>query len=438
MPVTIAVQKRSARLPFVLDLVFTRMMGLQTRVVDEPDAAEGSPTIYYGSSASKDELVIPDSGLIWDRGCSFSSPVVDVQGGLPKLLFNNQFDLFSAVFWMVAEYENYQAPSVDQHNRYLLSDLHQLLGLETQPIVHLWVAELEAQLITRWPELIDEQQKPTYQHQLTFDLDHPWKYLHKPLWVQMGGLAKATINFRPEEVKERLNALLTGKDPHDTLDQIFSVCPPEFTSFFILLENLHVNDSRFTWRHKRWRKRIKEIISKGYSVGIHPSYLAMEKSGQIHREKTYLEEIIGAPTTKTRMHFLRYKLPSTRREMIQAGIREDFTPYLNGTGGFPNGMMIPYPWFDLKKNVETTLTMVPTILMDRTIVGTPGFPKYHDQLTPTREFLSLLTTIIDGNGSFVLCLHNECLSESGEWKSWSRWFAEIIRILKEKNTVGKS
>ncbi len=124
--------------------------------------------------------------------------------------------------------------------------------------------------------------------------------------------------------------------------------------------------------------------------------------------------------------------------MIQAGIQEDYTPYLNGTGGFPNGMMIPYPWFDLEEDTVTGLTLVPTILMDRTIVGTPESPRYTDQLAPSKEFDRLLATIIEGNGAFVLCLHNECLSESGEWATWSSWFAEIMKRLKKQNASGRA
>lgn len=438
MPVSFIVQKRSTRLAFTLDLVFTRMLGLEINVCSTMEDAGPGPAIRYGESTAHDVLHIPDVGLLWENGFEASPPKVAAHHGLPKVCFAEQFDLLSAVFWMVTEYENYRDPSFDHHHRYTLSPIHQQLGLERNPIVHLWVSELEEQLMKRWPELRREQQTPVHHHEITFDLDNPWKYLYKPLWVQLGGLAKALSTLRFTEIKERLQTLITGNDPNDTLDIIYQICPAESITFFILLENLHANDSRFTWRHKRWRKRINEIASQGYSVGIHPSYLAMEKEGQIQQEKKYLEEIIGEATSKTRMHFLRYQLPTTRREMIQAGIREDYTPYLPGTGGFPNGMMIPYPWFDLERNQVTELTLVPTILMDRTIVGSPGNPRYEDQVIPTKEFLGLLTTIIDGNGAFVLCLHNECLSESGEWQTWSRWFAEIIRILKEKNAVGRS
>lgn len=436
MPVSIVVQKRSARLAFSLDLVFTRILGLEVNLVDPSEDAGGGPTILYGKVAYGDAILMYDSGMLWSTDCSSSPPNIMHENGSSKLFFDAQFDLLSAVFWMVTEYESYRSPSFDQHHRFLPSPVHQQLRLETQPVVHLWVAELEEKLLARWPELKAEQQKPSYQHQITVDLDNPWKYLHKPLWIQAGGLAKAMIQLRFREASERVSTLLTRKDPNDTFGKIYTACAPEYTTFFILLEHLHANDSRFTWRHKRWRKRIKEIASQGYSIGIHPSYLAMEKEGQIQQEKKHLEEIIGESTFKTRMHFLRYTLPTTRREMIQAGIREDYTPYLNGTGGFPNGMMIPYPWFDLEENSVTPLILVPTILMDRTIVGTPGFPKYTDQVGPSKEFFRLLNTIIKGNGAFVLCLHNECLSESGEWATWSSWFGEIMETLEKQNASG--
>lgn len=438
MPVSLIVQNRSARLDFVLDLVFNRILGLTVQVIDEIDVSPPGPKILYGTTPQEKVFLIHDSGLLWERGKSFNSPVIKEENGLQKLFFDEEFDLFSAVFWMVTEYENYLQPTVDHHGRYTLSAVLQKLDLASQPIVHLWVAAFENQLLAEWPELRAEQRKPENPHQITFDLDNPWKYLHKPLWVQMGGLVKAIVGLRFTDLRERVTALIKREDPNDTIEAILEACPPEYTTFFILLENLHPNDSRFTWRHQRWRRRIKEIANRKYPVGIHPSYLASEIKGQIQQEKNYLEEIIGQPASSTRMHFLRYKLPSTRREMIEAGIREDYTPYVNGSGGFPNGMMIPYPWFDLEANETTELILIPTILMDRTMVGTPAAPRFDDQKVLTKEFLRLLSTIVDGNGAFVLCLHNECFSESGEWKNWSSWFAEIIRILTENNEGGRS
>ena len=85
-------------------------------------------------------------------------------------------------------------------------------------------------------------------------------------------------------------------------------------------------------------------------------------------------------------------------------------------------MCIPYPWFDLEQNRISQLTLVPAMAMDRSL-------QQYQKLTPAKaleKILGLAEKVKAVNGNFVVILHNETFSDSGEWKGW----LEVIRKMK--------
>ena len=435
MPLSILCIHHSPRLTYSLELIFRHILAIPYQLVSSAPSHSG-PMICYGSHDEPGSLHIPDAGLLWEKGTHWPTPLV--RGTHYPIIFSSSeaayesaeshtfpFDIFSSVFWLCSEYAHYQHPDTDQHGRYLEGELLTALMPEDGPLVHRWVHELKCWLFQAFPQLAQEQAKQVRAHRITFDLDQPWKYRHKGLHIQLAGLLRDIASAKWARAGERIQTFRSGHDPFDTFDRIQELCPISHTTFFILLERRHLHDSRFTWRHPLWREKIASLHRAGYQIGIHPSYSTSDHQGLIEEESHRLKDITGEMPTTARMHFLRYQLPDTRRQLLEAGIREDYTPCRFATGGFPNGMAIPYPWYDLLLERQTDLMLVPSTLMDRTLVS------YLSQ-TPesARELLgTYLKWVKWANGSFVVCLHNDCLSESEEWKGWSALFTDFIQQL---------
>ncbi len=435
MALLIVVPFWSPRLDYTLDLLFTRILGIPFVCLEQKDFSAVSalnPTLWYGIQGEAGDIVVPDAGLLWEK--DMKGPLPERGEGTPPRLHWNRpareevqgawhFDVFSATFFVVSEYSFYLSESRDQHGRYLEEDPLPGLCLGESPVVHHWAAALAEALHARYPALAIAQRTPHYPHRITFDLDQPWKYRFKPLAIQAGGLLRDVLRLDAQRLRERWRSWVFGKDPFDTFHQITHLAAPSCTTFFILLARSHAHDSRFTWRHRRWRRRISWLHELGYEVGIHPSYEASERRGEIEAQALRLKEITGVAPRSSRMHFLRYQLPGTRRELIAAGILEDFTPCRIAGGGFPQGMAIPYPWYDLQADCVTSLMLHPTLLMDRTLLSYLRLSSAEAAMEVDR----LWQKCEEVNGAFVVCLHNDALSESEEWRGWSGLFSDLIR-----------
>lgn len=424
----------SPRLSYTLDLVFSRLLGTQYEAihVDAYPSVKGDSTwvinytglpiagtfhVHCAPLLYTDKLSAPDLHLvIKDIPYLFCCPEDMIPGELA-------FDIFSAVFYLVSEFEKYGEMHLDAHGRYDVSAYPSAqCQLDQLPLVHLYCEllweRLEEFFGKRLPRIRRE-----YDYRITWDIDFPWKYLHKGPGILLAGLVKDVLNGEWKRAGERLTTWLTRKDPHDTFDLIFKHSPPEQSAFFFLIDRNSPHDSRFTYRNRHLRSLISLIRKKGFRTGIHPSYTAFLDPERIKHEISALKEMLSTDITDSRQHFLKYRLPDTYRHLIAAGVTDDYTPCLLATGGFPNGMAVAYPWFDVLANTTTSLMLHPAQIMDRTL-------QQYLELSPEdarKRTVELQTLTRQVGGTFTVVFHNDALSESEEWTGWRQAILNMIK-----------
>jgi hypothetical protein len=416
----------SPRLQYSLEIIFKYVLEVPFQLMEEEN--NGFPLLEYGEKKDENSFSVPACGLLWEED-------------LRKLEIDDFMteygeDIFAKIFWYVTGYGRQCAPVYDRHGRYDedagthhdgVVGTHYNVSLQNdwhrEPMIHIWCEALWAELKAKFPDL--KRGGRSYRALITYDLDHPWKYLNKGLPITLGSLFKRVVKGNWPEVKEQLAAIFRGKDPNFTFERIFRLSSPEQTLFFCLIDRKSPQDSRFTYRNKKLRTLIKELIHKGYRVGIHPSYTTFQDLNQMNHEVKQLQSITGVPVNHSRQHFLRYRLPETFRYLLDVGVKHDYTLGFYSKIGFKTGMAIPYPWFDLDKNKITELILHPTLAMDRT------FQAYM-KVSPEQaleEVKQLVDKVKAVNGSFTLLLHNDSLSESGEWKGWRSAVEEMIEAV---------
>lgn len=421
----------SSRLIYTLDLIFGRILQVPYQILSPSDILPDGPVINYTDQKIPSAFSLPNSGLLGERHISTQLPSIR-QAELPFLFpmenaeSDLAFDVFAAVFYLLSAYERYVHLQTDQHGRYNAGQyLDSHLKLDRLPLVHLYAEYLWQALQSKRLALPPREEK-TYDYQITIDVDNPWKYLHKGVGLALGGIAKDILNRRWTGLRERLRSYRTGQDPYHTFEQLYALCPPEKTRFFFLLNRQSPHDNRFSWRLPVYRELMKEIWSKGYSYGIHPSYTSFLSPALLREEQEALRSILGQEIVSSRQHFLRYRLPETFRSLYEIGIREEYSTCLFETGGFPAGMAQPYPWFDLEKNEATDLMIWPTHLMDRTLQQYLALSP-EAALARAQELVEATKAV---GGTLVLLLHNDSLSESEEWAGWRRSIRAQIDLVK--------
>lgn len=405
------------RLAYACNIVFKTILNCEYRIVNQP---EETTHINYSTESLVEAIQIKPSGLLEQTGIS-SHDVAVGEYKDRKTLFHSgneglPFDIFSAVFYMCSRYEEYLPHEPDEHGRFKVEDSVAYANHFVQePIVEQWVKLLSEKLSVDFPQ-------NSFDFQLTIDIDNAWKYKKYPFYRQMGGILKNLVLFQFTCLGERL-AVLSGlkKDPWNTYEYLETL--EEQTGrphqFFILMNSSRPFDGAVSFKRKAFRKLVQSL-NKKKPVGIHPSYESHESYDHLSHEFVALSKIVRNKPRLSRQHYLKLSMPGTYQNLIKLGILEDYSMGWCGQMGFRAGISRPFAFYDISKEKETHLRIVPFVYMDRTL-------KDYMNLTPQeaiKQIADVAEKVKTVGGQFVMLWHNDSISNNGEWLGWRRVLEE--------------
>jgi hypothetical protein len=264
----------------------------------------------------------------------------------------------------------------------------------------------------------------------TFDIDNVFAYQLKHVLRTMLSSLKDLMRgdrFRMNERKLVLQG--AAKDPYDTYDYILSIADRGFSvNMFWLLGDYAKYDKNVTFKDARHQRLIRKMALKT-TVGIHPSYKSNSYEYFLLNEKERLEFILNQSVEHSRQHFLKLKLPATYRSISTMGIKHDYTMGYADQVGFRAGTARSFPWFDLRKNSISDLTIHPFAYMDGTL-------QEYLKLTPSESKLiiaSLFEEVKNYGGDFHMIWHNETIGEYGKWNGWKEVLEFTLDLNKTEN-----
>ncbi len=112
---------------------------------------------------------------------------------------------------------------------------------------------------------------------------------------------------------------------------------------------------------------LKNIIERGHTIGLHPSYCSYENFEYIKKEKEILEEISGCVVKETRQHYLRFDIPNTWRILDRLGVETDSSMGYAEHEGFRCGTANEFPVFDVLNGVKLNIKERPLLVMEGTL-----------------------------------------------------------------------
>jgi hypothetical protein len=194
--------------------------------------------------------------------------------------------------------------------------------------------------------------------------------------------------------------------------------------FFWLLADHGEFDKNIDWQNGRLQSLIRRIAHK-YGAGIHPSYQSNAAFPILKMEKERLENILKLPPLsilRSRQHFLKLRFPDTYRNLLKAGILEDFSMGYADDIGFRAGIANPFYWYDLENEQVTVLKVHPFQVMEVTL-------QQYLELSPDEaieKVKPLVAAIKAVGGTFTTLWHNSTLSNIDEWEGWRKVYEEVI------------
>ncbi|NQU55309.1 MAG: hypothetical protein HQ522_22550 [Bacteroidetes bacterium] len=422
------------RIKYIAELIFTQILQVEVTFTTNSSDFEKSSLakINYSFQKFNNEFYIKPHRLMHSK--ALITPTINsVWYEGERYFFESSedsvfpFEPFAASFYLVTRHEEYMEQNHDKLDRYPAErSILTKYNLLKKPIVNIWANLIAEKLQEKFPELVFPERK--FKFLSTIDIDNAWAYSHKGFLRTFGALAKSITQGNFQELKSRLK-VLTGveNDPYDSykyLDSVFNGNEDK-VKFFFLLGDYGRYDKNLSHKNKHYKKLIRKTKEK-YDIGIHPSFASSQKKGnkKVKIEKQRLESISKEGVQKSRQHFLKLKLPKTYRQLIKAGITEDYTMGYSTQPGFRAGICTPYYFYDLKNEATTNLLIVPFQIMDGTL-------HHYLKLEPKEAFQeieNIMQEVKNVGGTFVSVWHNETVNNTGLWQGYQPVFEKMNKI----------
>jgi len=419
--------KISQRCNYIFDYIFKNELGIEYTTTTDITEFERFPRekINYSFSPAGSGFFIKASSLLFENEIKEQKVNVAEKEAV-KVLFPGYeddlgFDIFSASFFLMSRYEEYLPYTPDEFGRFPAEEsLAFRKGFLQLPVVNIWIKMFREALQKKFPLL--QIKRAIFNAILTYDIDVAYKFKGRTLARTFGSVAKDISGFNFKDVVRRIETLSGAeKDPWDVYDDLKKIIFKNKIKsiFFFLLSDKTKYDRNLNYQNNVMKDLISRI--KEFSeIGIHPSFYSSVSSEKILIEKERLENISGRKITKSRQHFLKFKLPDTYNSLLSAGITEDYSMGFSKLPGFRAGTCKPFYFYDLKSEKTTDLKIFPVTFMEGTLMN---------DLQPedaSQKISQLLKEVSNVGGTFISLWHNHTISKTREYSTWRNVHQKMI------------
>ena len=195
--------------------------------------------------------------------------------------------------------------------------------------------------------------------------------------------------------------------------------------YFFLVADYGLNDKNVPITSLKFQRLIKTLGDYA-QVGVHPSYASNTDKSKLRLEMNRLQSVLHQDMRKSRQHFLKLHFPDTYRDLLDAGITDDYTVGYASELGFRAGCCTPYRWYDLQREAETKLRIHPFSAMEVTL-------RFYRNV-PAEQAIDHIKPIVDAvkavDGTFMSLWHNDSLSDTKQWAGWKGLYEEMVQYAK--------
>lgn len=428
----------SDRFRYITGILCNRVLGLDYEFTDNKDyfrEYRHAKFSYASANPFPDAPFISAGPLLFETG--INEPEIDIFSinGF-KAFFRASddsffpFDIFSAAFYLLSRYEEYLPFKKDKYGRFAAENsLAFREGFLEEPIVNQWTLKLGEELCKLFPAL--HLKKTKFSFISTIDVDNAWAHLNKGFLRTFFSFARLILHFDLKGLNNKFKVIFNKKpDPYDNYDfinethQKYGIQP----IYFFLFSSYSSYDKNPSIKNTKFRDLIRKI-SENYIIGMHPSFKSNTSFTILCNEKINLESIYNKEITISRQHYLYLKMPLTYENLINLGIRRDFSMGYSSHPGFRASFCLPYPFFNLETNQERPLELVPFAFMDAC------FRDYY-KIGPEKALIrikKIISSIKKVGGLFVSLWHNETFTNEECKIGWHRVLDEMLNEINHEN-----
>ena len=375
----------------------------------------GAKINYSDSKISDNECWIIPHTLLFETNIKEQSIAIFNWQNLPAFFKTGgtiPFDYLAASFYLLTRYEESLPHEKDEYNRYAhtnsIAYKNNFLHL---PLINLWVEKIKP----KFPKLNIEPSH--FKFIPTYDIDIAYAYNNQPIVKNVAGFFKNILQGKLDIAQERLSVLGNSKtDPFDVyewLQQLHSTKNEAAIYFFLVADKRSEYDKNISPKQKSIQQLIQKIATNNL-VGVHPSWLSNANTNLLFNEVKTITQITQQPCLHSRQHYIQFSLPATYKNLIAAGITNDYSMGYGSINGFRASYTLPFTWYNLQEDCITNLTIHPFCYMDANAI-------FEEKLSPQQALQQLqqyYNIVKQVDGSFYMIHHNHFLAMQPQWQVW--------------------
>lgn len=428
----VLVTQINKRVTYTCDFIFHQALLCNYTITDNLNDFTDSSLykINYTTNPVSNSFQIIPSGLLSKTGVEETPPPV-ANTNMPYLFPQQNgdltFDVFSAVFYLISRYEEWQKFVKDLHGRFeeRNSILYKLSVLK-KPLVDIWLQELKAALKNKFTDAQFPQRQ--FKTISTIDVDNLYAFKGKPFYRNAGGAIKDLLRLDGAMFMARLATVFIGKkDPFDKYDEQIKLSKESGIPliYFFLYKNNTDYDRTIQPGHPEFIKLFGKLTKENINFGIHPSYYSSDNKETLKEETDLLSKHAQQSIIISRQHYLRFNIKSTPVYLEQAGIKFDFTMGFASASGFRAGTTLPFYYYNFEKEDVLKVMAFPFALMDGAyyIYGNASLEEAKNDMQLLQKEAKKV------NGLFITVFHERSFAEQ-LYPGWRRLYSQIHHLIK--------
>ena len=427
--------KITNRLQFIARFIFNEISGKTiefTTDLEVFNCYEGAKINYSTEKNSENYFWLQPHHLLFEKEIKQQTIEcfdINNQKAFFKTGGDLPFDIFAASFYLLSRYEEYLPHQKDKYGRYAHENsLAFKENFLDKPLVNIWMQQFKEKLKQKFPSFtIDYSPPDSYRVTFlpTYDIDEAYSYKHKEWWRSAGAALKDLLNGKWKKFALRRKVLNNqDPDPFDSFYWIDNLHRPHTFKpryFFLVPEKTGKYDRNILPEETALQILIKHHADK-YNIGVHPSWQSGDEPSLIKKEINSIENITKIKITSSRQHFIRFTLPQTFRQLIEAGIKDDFSMGYGSINGFRASVASPFYWYDLEKEETTYLLLYPFCYME----ANSFFEQKFSAAQALEEMRHYYQQVKNVNGTFISIWHNTFLGTDERFKGWREIYKQFI------------
>ena len=336
---------------------------------------------YYtiGSSFELGKLDVKLHG--YNSKISSMIPVPSVKNTIFSINDNDDnigIDIFGVIYWVLNRLEESSNNDLDKHGRFKFKNLHShKYNYFLRPIIDEITDMLSYKIFGS-----TVSSRRCSRILLSHDIDRPYLYYSKGIMkfirTLIGDLLKRmSIKLFINTLKVYLQILIRGKnaDPNFNLNKIVDHSN-KFklkSTFYLMVDSIHKQfDSLYDIHSQDFLDSINYILKSNHLIGLHPSYTSSLSFVQLEKEvlkfKKYAIHLgVNNIVLKSRMHYLKFRLPDTMAQLGILGVIEDSSMGFSDNIGFRCGTCRSYKMINYLTHNTLDISISPLLIMDNAV-----------------------------------------------------------------------